>query len=74
MMMRFPQTIVFFEHEGLGKAVKAIAADQPGRVRFQATDWPAKLYQPTPIGIERDRKVKVVGREGLTLLVVPVDR
>ncbi|MEO1590858.1 MAG: NfeD family protein [Cyanobacteria bacterium J06632_22] len=72
MMMRFPKTIVFFEHQGLGTAVKAIAADQPGRVRFQATDWPAKLYRPTPM-IDCDRKVRVVGREGLTLLVVPAE-
>lgn len=45
----------------------------PGRVYFQATYWPARLEQPQ--FLERllpGTKVKVLGRDGLTLLVAPV--
>ena len=73
-MMIFPKTEKIFSNQGWGKVVKTITSNTNGRVRFQATDWPAKLYlakTQKQFHITPNHKVKIVGREGLTLLVVP---
>ncbi len=45
----------------------------PGRVYFQATYWPARLEQPQFLDrLLPGARVKVMGRDGLTLLVAPV--
>ena len=53
---------------------EAITATKPGRVKFKASYWPAKLHQPQrgikPVKLEKDQAVSVIGREGITLLVV----
>lgn len=44
----------------------------PGRVQYQATHWPAKFYHTDcPLTVKPGAQVLVVGREGITLLVIP---
>ena len=68
-----PQKIEFPEPV---KAIvqEAITATKPGRVKYQASYWPAKLYQPqrgiNTVKLEKNQPVNVIGREGITLLVV----
>lgn len=74
-MIIFPKTAKIFDNQGHGKVLKAVSAGKQGRVRFQATDWPAKLYAVEPQQQSQimvpDCQVRVIGREGLTLLVTP---
>ncbi|NET32063.1 MAG: hypothetical protein F6K19_08675 [Cyanothece sp. SIO1E1] len=63
-----------FPFIGDGKVERTITPRQPGRVYFQATYWPARFYQPNcQVTVCPGEPVKVVGRDGLTLLIVPVD-
>jgi len=69
-----PETIEFFSQIKIGVVEQTITLHQRGRVRCMATTWFAQFYQPT------DRRsalpgtfVKVIGREGLTLLVMPLE-
>jgi len=57
-----------------GTVEVAIIHNQPGgRVKFAATYWPAKFYQPSrPLTVLPGEPVVVVGRQGITLLVMPV--
>jgi len=49
-----------------------IAPNQPGRVKFLGSYWPAKLYKPDEqIILEPSQRVLAVGIEGITLLIVP---
>lgn len=51
---------------------RAIAYDQPGRVKYRGTYWSAKLYQPDrQIYILPNEPVSIIGMDGITLLVVP---
>lgn len=55
-----------------GIVEQTITHVRPGRVKFQSSYWPAKLYQPNgEIILRPQQTVMVVGREGITLLVVP---
>lgn len=57
---------------GIGKVKQAITSSKPGRIYYRATYWPARfseLYEPQTI--IPGEQVRVVGRQGLTLLVVP---
>ena len=48
-----------------------ITANWPGRVKFQGSYWPARLYQlDCQLTLHPDSIVMVVGIEGITLLVV----
>jgi len=50
----------------------ALASDRPGRVKFQGSYWPAKLYcAEAVVRLQPEQTVAVVGMEGITLLVVP---
>ncbi len=52
---------------------RTISGYYAGRVYFQATYWPARLEQPQFLDrLLPGTMVKVLGREGLTLLVAPV--
>jgi len=68
-----PETIEFFPQSAIGEVEQTITLHQRGRVRFMATTWFARFYQPNA---QREvlpgTPVKVIGREGLTLLVVAV--
>ncbi len=70
--MDLMSAVELFEKPGLGKVDQAIAPDHQGRVYFEGTYWPAKLYSAdTPFIAEVESAVSVLGRQGLTLLVQP---
>lgn len=55
----------------MGIVAEAISPDKPGRVKCQATYWPAKFCQTNCQNtLEKSQSVTVVGREGITLLVL----
>ncbi|NET38966.1 MAG: hypothetical protein F6K19_44500, partial [Cyanothece sp. SIO1E1] len=57
-----------------GKVERTISPFHPGRVYFQATYWPARFYDAScQVIASPGDPVKVMGREGLTLLVMPAD-
>lgn len=57
----------------IARVDKTITGCEPGRVYFQGTYWPAKLKQPNyTVQLFPGTKVQVLGRESLTLLVIPV--
>ncbi|NER81762.1 MAG: hypothetical protein F6K42_19810 [Leptolyngbya sp. SIO1D8] len=58
---------------GFGRVERTINGYYSGRVYFEATYWPAKLQQPQKTcKLSPGSRVRVMGREGLTLLVSPV--
>ncbi len=68
-----PDTIEFFAQAAIGQVEQPITLHQRGRVKFMATTWFAQFYQPTAqTQALAGTRVKVIGREGLTLLVVAV--
>jgi len=68
-----PETIELFPQTAIGEVEEAITLHQRGRVRFMATTWFARFYQSNAQEALPGTSVKVIGREGLTLLVVPID-
>ena len=68
-----PETIEFFAQAAIGQVEQPITLHQRGRVKFMATTWFARFYQPTAqTQALPGTRVKVIGREGLTLLVMAV--
>jgi hypothetical protein len=68
-----PETIEFFPQAAIGEVEQTITQQQRGRIRFMATTWFARFYQPnTHTEALPGTFVKVIGREGLTLLVIAV--
>ncbi|MBW4694675.1 MAG: NfeD family protein [Lyngbya sp. HA4199-MV5] len=68
-----PETIEFFAQAAIGEVEQTITRNQRGRVKFLATTWFARFYQSTAqTQALPGTRVKVIGREGLTLLVVAV--
>lgn len=66
--------IKLFSQPGTGVVEEAITAIRPGRVKFRATYWPARYYgQDNQATLLPNAQVIVVGRQGITLLVVPVN-
>jgi membrane protein implicated in regulation of membrane protease activity len=62
----------FFSTPQVGVVDQMIAPNQPGRIKYQASYWPARLYQVKgSIQLDSQQVVQVVGREGITLLVQP---
>lgn len=52
-----------------------IRGDRPGRVFFESTYWPAALAKDNlQITVFPGQPVSVVGRSGITLLVLPINR
>jgi NfeD-like C-terminal, partner-binding len=67
-----PKNLEFFTHAEIAEVEETITLHQRGRVRFEATYWFARFYNPQgPIESLPGTCVKVIGREGLTLLVMP---
>ena len=65
--------ITMFPKPSIGTVEQTITHHQSGRVKFQASYWPARLYQSdSPPAVFPGERVKVVGRQGITLLVVAV--
>jgi|GEM_PF-1540236 len=53
---------------------RTIAPTQPGRVKFQASHWPARFYQSShQKTVSPGESVLVIGRAGIDLLVMPVN-
>jgi len=68
-----PDTIEFFAQAAIGQVEQPITRQQRGRVKFMATTWFARFYQPNAqTQALPGTRVKVIGREGLTLLVTTV--
>jgi membrane protein implicated in regulation of membrane protease activity len=66
-----PQRVKLFPKNVYGVVEKLITPTQSGRVRFQGSSWKARFYgQECPTLVPGDA-VKVVGLEGITLLVLP---
>ncbi|MBW4465587.1 MAG: NfeD family protein [Pegethrix bostrychoides GSE-TBD4-15B] len=58
-------------HEGI--IDRPIVAHQPGRVKAMGSIWNARFYQiERQIVIAVGDRVLIVGRQGLTLLIVPM--
>ncbi|MBD1939115.1 NfeD family protein [Microcoleus sp. FACHB-68] len=70
----FTDTVKMFPQPLLGIVEQAIAYNQRGRVKFDGTYWPARFYNPDcQATVSPNQFVNVVAREGITLLVVPID-
>jgi len=73
MSSESPTKITLFPKPGKGIIEEIITTSQPGRVNFQATYWPARLYNPEQkVNLLPNTPVTIIGREGITLLVVPI--
>ena len=56
-----------------GRIDRQVTVQNPGRVYFYATYWPARLSSTATLNeLNPGDQVEVVGREGLTLLVKPL--
>ncbi|MEB3272552.1 MAG: NfeD family protein [Prochlorothrix sp.] len=69
-----PKPIQLFTKQGKAIVHSDIGPEQAGRVKYQGTSWPARFYHgDCPRSVSPGDPVIVVGRSGLTLLVVPED-
>ncbi|MGD1928717.1 MAG: NfeD family protein [Leptolyngbyaceae cyanobacterium] len=67
-----PYSVELLENIGVATVLQTITSDHRGRVRFRATDWPARFYYPNMQDtLKPQTPVHVVARQGITLLVVP---
>jgi membrane protein implicated in regulation of membrane protease activity len=67
-----PDPIELFPEQLEGTVDVVITSIQSGRVKFRNSYWPAKFYQPShPSTAFPEEAVVVVGRQGITLLVIP---
>ncbi|MEM7063457.1 MAG: NfeD family protein [Cyanobacteria bacterium P01_B01_bin.77] len=58
-----------------GRIDRQVTIQNPGRVYFYATYWPARLSQTATFNeLNPGDPVEVVGRDGLTLLVKPLSQ
>lgn len=74
-LAEFPQRANSIAQSRRGVVRRAISSTNRGRVYFQSTTWPAQLANPNiAIKLEPETPVEIVGREGITLLVRPVDQ
>jgi membrane protein implicated in regulation of membrane protease activity len=62
--------IELFTRPEIGEVVQAIAPNQRGRIKFRASFWPARFYTESAFPAMPSEQVTVIGREGITLLVV----
>ncbi|MFB2968920.1 NfeD family protein [Aerosakkonema sp. BLCC-F183] len=68
-----PAKIEMFSEAVMGTVEKTISQNQPGRVKCLGSYWPARFYHSNcDVVVFPDEVVKVVGRQGITMLVVPV--
>ena len=71
MSTTFPCTIQWFAEQAEGKVDQTISLTKPGRVKFQGSFWKAELTYSNCRSLKPGEAVKVLGRQGITLLVVP---
>lgn len=63
-----------FSETDFATVVTPIGPQQKGRVKFQGTEWFARFYQTdTVLNAEPNTQVRVVGREGIALLIAPTN-
>jgi membrane-bound ClpP family serine protease len=67
----FPTTIEWFDEAEHGKVEQLIAPDHTGRVKYRGSFWKAELADPECKALNPGETVKVLGRHGIVLLVVP---
>lgn len=71
--MDFSKTAHLFQNPTVGVVVQEITQSSQGRVKHDATSWPAELDTPSgEIVLLPNAPVLVVGRRGLVLLVRPL--
>lgn len=69
--------INFFEKPKTARVERTITPQARGRVFYEGTYWPARFYDAVILervgeAVGNSAWVTVVGRQGLTLLVVPL--
>jgi hypothetical protein len=69
-----PETIVLFAEAGIGEVEQTITVRYRGRVKFAGSFWFARFYHSSHPEALPETAVRVVGRQGQTLLVVPMDQ
>lgn len=68
---RFFDTPKLFPKPVMGRVEVEISPQSPGRVAFNGSVYPAKLYSgETEVTLEPGDFCQVVGRESITLLVI----
>lgn len=73
--MNLTHTLELFDTLKTARVDCPITAEAKGRVFFEGTYWPAQVYQGdinASYALAVSTWVRVVGRQGLTLLVAPV--
>lgn len=71
--MNLTATVEFFKQPGTARVEREITSVQRGRVYYEGTYWPAQLYRVEYSGtLAIASSVIVIGRQGLTLLVLPL--
>lgn len=72
-MDTLPSRIELFAAPVEGIVDRPADATRPGRIRTMGTIWNARLYQfENQLAVAAGDRVLVVGRQGLTLLIVPL--
>lgn len=71
-----PHTLELFKEQKKARVEHIITPHRKGRVFYEGTYWPARMYQVADAAIadyvlDVSSWVTVIGRQGLTLLVVP---
>jgi membrane protein implicated in regulation of membrane protease activity len=75
--MDLTHTIELFKKPKTARVERTITARLKGRVFFEGTYWPARVYEAadgtiSDYAFDVSSWVTVIGRQGLTLLVVPL--
>ncbi|MGA9378916.1 MAG: NfeD family protein [Phormidium sp.] len=66
------EKVEMFSEAVMGTVEKTITQNHPGRVKCLGSYWPAQFYHSNcDVIVFPDDFVKVVGRQGITMLVVP---
>jgi membrane protein implicated in regulation of membrane protease activity len=72
MDLSSPSRPMMFSTPTQGKVEQTITHNYPGRVECFGSFWPAQLYEKDQVTtLFPGQIVNVVGRQGITLLVVP---
>lgn len=74
--MDLTHTIELFKEQKTARVERAITTRDKGRVFYEGTYWPARVYNGgdtslADFALDVSSWVTVIGRQGLTLLVVP---
>ncbi|XWK88724.1 MAG: NfeD family protein [Phormidium sp.] len=65
------EKVEMFSEVFIGTVEKTITQNQPGRVKCLGSYWPARFYHSNcDVIVFPDDFVQVVGRQGITMLVV----